>query len=147
MNMSLKKYFNPNEILNSSKSHNIVEESLLINNLFYFMFENRQNYNIQFKNQKKLTDDIDEFIFSFEKNQEKKIQNNDCENSTKEILIEKGSEVMILKNESNIFPNSIPYLYYESIPNILSDFIFKNYDLFIIDKNDEFKSFVNVLII
>ena len=144
MNLSFNEYLNPSEILNYTKSQTILEEYNLINKLFLFMFENRKEYNQQFKKQKNLIDDVDEKIYGNEKLENKVLPN--VEKSNKESIIEKVSEVTIPINEEIIFPNSVPYLYFDSIPTILFDFISKNRNVFIIDKNEEFKNFVNLFI-
>jgi hypothetical protein len=45
-----------------------------------------------------------------------------------------------LDSNSAIYPNSIPYLYYDSIPLILADFIDKNNQYIILDSSNELKN-------
>jgi hypothetical protein len=146
LQFTIKEVLNPYEVLSSKKNNNItiLEETLILQKVFMFMFENRNNYNAMIKKQKNLIDDVDEFVFNSEeegkdeesKNKEKSILTDEKNQKTNN---ETKSSLTILSSASK-FPDSIPYLFFESIPNILYDFVSKFNQVIAIDKNDELKN-------
>jgi len=106
------------------------------------MYENRENYNNLIKHLKSIKDDVDEKVIDKEKLEEhltlKEHQNNN-DQTNQQVQIEKGTDISYV-SKFTTFPNSIPYLFFESIPYILTDFLSKNNNIYAIDTQNDSKN-------
>jgi len=142
LHFSIHQYTSPIEVLDQKRADSLVHDSFCLNRLFYFMYENRENYNNLIKHLKSIKDNVDEKVIDKEKLEEhltlKEHQNNN-DQTNQQVQIEKGTDISYV-SKFTTFPNSIPYLFFESIPYILTDFLSKNNNIYAIDTQNDSKN-------
>jgi hypothetical protein len=74
-----------------------------------------------------------------EENLTQKEHLNHNDQANKQVEIEKTTDINYL-SKFTTFPNTIPYLFFESIPYILTDFLTKNNNLYAIDTQNDSKN-------
>ena len=97
------------------------------------------------KDTNKNKDEIKEDKILSKKNIDTKIDNKKGDEKVKSSQDNKFETEKNHQEFTAYFPNSIPILYYDSIPLILADFIDKNNEYIILDSSNEFKNEVNCI--